>query len=59
MAIKSVVSKLETSPQRWNTGGRPSKRDIVKNPPRQIDKLGECYFTEHRSAKVSIKGGQK
>jgi hypothetical protein len=60
VAIKTVVEGLSTSPVSWNTGGRPSKRDIVKNPPRQISQLGSSTWESNVPGKAPITGkGQK
>jgi hypothetical protein len=58
-----VVTKFKgvsTSAMSWNSGGRPSKRDMVKNPPRQPSQLGKETWESSRPSKVAIEGkGQK
>ena len=59
MAIKSTLKGVSTSPIGWNTGGRPSQRDIVKNPPRQPGHLGKETWENSRPGKTSIKGSPR
>lgn len=54
--MKSNFKGVATSPLTWNTGGRPSKRDIVKNPARQPSNLGQSTWESKRPGKAPISG---
>ena len=49
------LSKPSTNAQ--GVQGRPSKRSIISNPPRQPSQLGKSTWLTKRRGRVSVKGG--
>ena len=57
--METKFKGVSTSKCSWGEKVHPASRDIVKNPPKQPSQLGRETWSNSRSSKVAIKGGQK